>query len=347
MVRNLVLSLILLALPAGLSAQEDIQSQPDIPTHAAALEAFEAGDMDTALEQARGAGELGNMDAMALAGYIQTLQAKNAVQLTEARAIYEIAADAGNTDAMIALADMGLAGKGGLNPDDAKVWLTKAATAPDPRADAHFALYQHYLGNGEAGLAESHLLSAANGGWPEAMETLGWNMLVTDRAAGLEWLAKAGEAGRIDAAYEAGLLLADSDDAAADPARGHTLLLSAAKSGHAPAMTATGLSFYQGRAGAPDVDAAAKWFEIAASAGEPEGMYLWAFALTKGEGTSQDFGEAFYWLLSMEPGEDADLRRDRDRLIAALEANVPSEKLSFARLRVKQEKARAALPAQP
>jgi len=80
---------------------------------------------------------------------------------------------------------------------------------------------------------------------------------------------------------------------------------------------------------------AAKWFEKSAKGGDKEGQFLYAFTLAKGEGVTQNFEEAYYWLLKSDKSGNDDYDKDRAELKKRLEANVDAAVLARARARVK------------
>ena len=76
-------------------------------------------------------------------------------------------------------------------------------------------------------------------------------------------------------------------------------------------------------------------FEKSARGGDVEGQFLYAFTLAKGEGVTQNFEEAYYWLLKSGQSSVDDYDKDKAKLKERLEANVDPAILARARARVK------------
>jgi len=81
------------------------------------------------------------------------------------------------------------------------------------------------------------------------------------------------------------------------------------------AYVALGLMTNEGRAGPGDK--AIDWFELAANAGDAQGMFLFAVALTKGDGRPKDPNLAAVWLdraLEAADPADTEFRRNAEAL---------------------------------
>jgi len=93
----------------------------------------------------------------------------------------------------------------------------------------------------------------------------------------------------------------------------------AAEAGFAPARVGLGLLLHDGAAGE---DRPADWFARAAEAGDPQGMFLYAVALSQGDGRERDEDAAIAQLdaliASPDPADPA-LIRQAKRLRAELQ----------------------------
>lgn len=92
----------------------------------------------------------------------------------------------------------------------------------------------------------------------------------------------------------------------------------AAERGFPPALV--GLGILAQRAGATN-PGAADWFEKAAAAGDPQGQFLYAVALSEGDGRPKDIAGALQWVdraLAAGDALDPQLRADAQSLRARL-----------------------------
>ena len=200
---------------------------------------------------------------------------------------YRRAVTGGNTDAMLGLARLGIARKGGSTPGEALAMLQRAAS--NGRREALAPLGDLFL-SGAAG--------------PK------------DRTRAASIYAQAAAYGDADAAYAAGILYADGDpDPMDDPLKAIGFLRQAAQAGRADASADYGLMLYQGRGVARDLKGAAQWFKTAAEAGDMDGAFYWALVNAKAEGTPQNLELAIQWARVAKGSSP-----DADRLLAQLEA---------------------------
>ncbi|MGB6319040.1 MAG: tetratricopeptide repeat protein, partial [Litorimonas sp.] len=251
---------------------------------------------------------------------------------------YDMAASRGHPDALVALGEMGLAGKAGLTDEDAYAYLTQASEMG--RTDATRALAEMTrAGRGVTPSVEGEreLLERAVAAFDtDATKRLADTYFETDPVRALELYEQAAASGNSDAAYAAGLMYAQTFEIRPDEERAAYWLGRAAQGGHAAAQADYGLLVYQG-AGVPRDDAqAADWFRRSAEGGDTEGMFLYAFTLAKGEGVTQDFGEAYYWLLKSGDSTVDDYQADRATLRERLEDNVDPDVLAAARARLEE-----------
>jgi len=271
-----------------------------------------------------------------MAGYI--LQGGNAgyVDLTAARRWYEMGAARRNSDAYVALGEMGIEGQAGLTKRDAVAWLTQASDAG--RTDAMKALAElHRMGEGTPKNMEAsrqRLTQATQSFDSEAAKRLGDSLLESDPQTALKHYETAAKAGHIEAAYVAGVMYAENFNIRPNSKRSAQLLKQAAIGGHAAAQADYGLLVYQGYGTTKSETEAADWFRKSAEGGDSEGQFLYAFTLAKGEGVTKSFEDAYYWLLkSGESGVD-DYDADKRALREKLENNVDPAILSRARARL-------------
>jgi TPR repeat protein len=284
----------LLALPQGAMAQTPAPASPmaleaeaDQRALESALLALRTGQYREALSQAENLASRGNPKAAALAGSIYEQNLIDTATPEAAVRWYRRAVTGGNTDAMLGLARLGMARKGGSTPGEALAMLQRAAA--NGRKDALAPLGDLFL-SGAAG--------------PK------------DRTRAASIYAQAASYGDADAAYAAGILYADGDpDPMDDPLKAIGYLRQAAQAGRADASADYGLMLYQGRGVARDVKGAAQWFKTAAEGGDMDGAFYWALVNAKGEGTPQNLELAVQWARVAKGSSP-----DADRLLAQLEA---------------------------
>ena len=305
-----------------------------------ALEAYKSGDFATALIHGKVSGARGHSDAQVLVGHILMHGETSLIDKHGAAKWFFKAAGQGNTDAMVALGELGLSQSGGLTHTDALSWLIRAANKG--RTDAMRILSDMYMqGKGTApDPAQAHdwLIRASNFGDSLSERKMGDMYFESNPVEALKWYEKAAGKGDHEAAYIAAIMYAENFGIRPDAARATKLLAQAAKAGHAAAMADYGLMVYQGNSVARSASGAADWFRKSAEGGDPEGRFLYAFTLSKGDGVTRNFEEAYYWLLladrdSARTGAD-DYDNDRMKLKKRLEANVDATTLARARARV-------------
>jgi uncharacterized protein len=251
-----------------------------------AITAYQERRFGDALSQAENLSARGNGRAATLAGLIYERGLTGTPAPIQAVRLYRRGVSAGDTDAMMGLARMGVARVGGSSPAEALTVLQRAVGLG--RNDAAALLGDLFL-SGAAGPRD------------------------TNRAATL--YARAATAGDGDAAYAAGVLYADGDpDPIDDPLKAIRFLKQAAEAGRADASADYGLMLYQGRGVARDVVSAANWFKIAAEKGDADGCFYWALVNARGEGTPRDLQTALRFARQARGSSP-----DADRLLAQLE----------------------------
>ena len=302
----------------------------------AAIRAYKAGDFFQASSLATTAYNAGSMDGAVLLGHMSRKGELGSVDYALARQWYEKAAALSHTDALMALAEMGLNGQGGLTKTDGAGYLSRLADRGN--VEAMRTLSQLYAqGEGvpkDETLSREYLTRAAGNFDVEANKRLGDTYLETDAKKALSHYELAAAAGNIEAAYIAGVMYAENFDIRPDSKRSAELLRQAAIGGHAAAQADYGLLVYQGYGTEKSDEDAANWFRKSSEGGDSEGQFLYAFTLSKGEGVEQDYEEAYYWLLQSTDNGVDDYDKDRKELRKRLEENVDPEILARARARL-------------
>lgn len=264
-----------------------LEAEADQRALESALLALRTGQYREALSQAENLASRGNPKAAALAGSIYEQNLIDTATPEAAVRWYRRAVTGGNSDAMLGLARLGMARKGGSTPGEALSMLQRAAA--NGRKEALAPLGDLFL-SGAAG--------------PK------------DRTRAASIYAQAASYGDADAAYAAGILYADGDpDPMDDPLKAIGYLRQAAQAGRADASADYGLMLYQGRGVARDLKGAAQWFKTAAEGGDLDGAFYWALVNAKGEGTPQNLELAVQWARVAKGSSP-----DADRLLAQLEA---------------------------
>ena len=315
-----------------------------IQSYQSALTAYENGNIANAFIFAKLAGAGGDADAQTLVGHILQKGELGDPDYNQAVKWYLKAAMQDNTDAMVALGQMGLLSQGGLSVSDGRNWLEKAAKLG--RTDAMRALSDMYhLGKGtppDPAKRRSWLFKAANQGDMLAMRKLGDLDFEDSPKNALVWYEKAAQLGDPESAYFAGVMYAENFAIKPDAKKSADWLRLAALAGHPAAQADYGLMVYQGNGTERSVKDAVIWFKKSALGGDPEGRFLYAFTLAKGEGVKQSFEDAYYWLLRADEdsgatGIDA-YDRDRAELKKRLEDNISPDVLARARKRAMSDK---------
>jgi TPR repeat protein len=117
--------------------------------------------------------------------------------------------------------------------------------------------------------------------------------VVKDQGKAAEWFGKGAATGDPISAYNLGLMLQLGVLGVPDLDAAAVHMRAAAEAGFAPAMTGLGLLIHRGAQG-PEVPA--DWFERAAKAGDPQGRFLYAIALSEGDGRERDNASALVLL---------------------------------------------------
>lgn len=295
---------------------------------AAVVEAFDlllAGDYDGALAMVSPLAEAGDTDAQHLLGYLYENGLGVEKDLQHAVDLYVAAGTAGQPDAQFALGEMALAGEGVRQSSETALgWYKLAARQGHARAKLRLGV-MYLEGNGveqDKVRGVEYFTDAAEAGEAEAQRNLaiaflsGDGVAADDRKAA-EWFAKSANGGDALAAYNLSLMLQSGrlgpPDLDAAAARMHQ----AAQADFAPAMTGLGLLLHGGaKLDGDDAGHPADWFERAAEAGDPQGRFLYAVALTQGDGREADPESAKLLVddLLADPSVDPALKRDAEKL---------------------------------
>ena len=281
---------------------------------------------EDAVAEAQTLSEVGNADGEAILAYLYENGLGVERDLQHAVNLYTKAARAGQPDAQFALGELALFGSGiERSPETAAGWYKLAARQGHARAKLRLGV-MYAQGEGmplDKGRAIGLFEEAADAGEPEAMRNLAIAYLSGDGVRenytlAAAWFEKAAKEGDPVASYNLGLMKQSGALGATDldAAAGH--MRDAADAGFAPAMVALGLLIHDGAAGE---GAPADWFERAARAGDPQGMFLYAVALAEGDGREKDPAGAVVQLdalIAMEGRADPDLLREAQRLRASL-----------------------------
>ena len=193
-----------------------------------------------------------------------------------------VSAEAGNTQAIVFLADCLLNGWGTpSDPESAVAWYRRAAEAGD--STAMLALANCYLhGTGvEADPEQSYSwdLKAAEAGEPGAMVNVGICYedgigVTADPAEALRWYRMAAEADYDLGLYNLARCYLDGVGTQPDPAEAFVWIAKLAEQGNTAAMYNTALMYQHGYGVEADMRQAYLWYRRAAEAGDAEAMYM-------------------------------------------------------------------------
>jgi TPR repeat protein len=232
----------------------------------------------------------------------------------EAIDIYEQLAENGNTEAMVRLGFLILAGlvddPQDIDFEEAFEWFVKGADGGNVDAMRQVAMcYQLGMGVPQSDTnAAAWLMSAAEAGDPAAMGMLGEAYfngvgVEQDYRQAVKWLNAAGTE-NAPAQNLLGLCYVNGTGVAQDSDKAFACFLNAAQLGWIPAMTNTGRAYYNGLAGPVDYDEAITWFTTSAEAGDAGAQGMLGMMYYLGQGTDVDYDEAFIWTrLGAEAGD--------------------------------------------
>ena len=273
----------------------------DVAAISAAFQHLTAGEYDRSREIAAPLAEAGNPDAQHLLGYIHEKGLGVSRDMARALELYAKAAHQGQADAQYALGELAFTGDGvKRNVERAARWYELAAARSHPGAKAQLGvMYAEGLAfPKDLEKAVSLFEEAAALGDADAQYHLGAIYLTgegksQDYGEAARLFEDAAAQGHMLAQFNLALLFDSELLGAADGKKTAYWMRAAAEAGMPDAMVAMGLLSHEGRAGD---DIAADWFERAAKAGNAQGQFLYAVALSEGDGRTKDLSAALAWV---------------------------------------------------
>ncbi|GJL94663.1 MAG: hypothetical protein DHS20C05_10680 [Hyphococcus sp.] len=237
--------------------------------------------------------------------------------------LYARSALQGQADSQFALGELAYSGAGGVAKDHERAagWYKLAAAGGHKGAQARLGVL---YAEGEAvkrdmSKAAAMFEDAAASGDAEAQYHLGALFFTgegveQDLGLARDWFRRSAEQGHALAQYNLAVLL-DADGSTS----GEMVqwMRAAAQAGLPDAQVAMGLLTHDGRAGAKG-ESPADWFEKAANAGDPQGQFLYAVALSEGDGRRKNV-KAARALLEELLADKANLRPELRRNAEALQ----------------------------
>lgn len=297
---------------------------------AEAFAALEAGDAAKARSLAEPLAATADPAAQTLVAYLDERGLAGPKNLQRALQNYVAAANAGYADAQFALGELAYLGDG-VKKDLARAagWFELAAAQGQPRALVRLG---QMLMTGEGvvkdfGRAARLLEAGARAGDPDGQFYFGVAALNGSGRAqnyvdARDWMLKAANQGHALAAYNLALLYDSDLLGASDVDASVKWMQSAADAGLPQAMVGMGLLVHRLKVAGPS---AADWFEKAAKAGDPQGQFLFAVALSEGDGRPKDARAALRWVdrtLVESDALDPELKTNavalRQKLVAAI-----------------------------
>jgi TPR repeat protein len=302
-------------------ALPDLEQNDSLSTAYDAFAAWRDGDYTKARILAGQAGAEGNSGAKLLFGIMLDKGQGGPEDPVNAAIWYQDAATNGETDAWLALAGLAFAERGGLAVSDGRGFLLKAAKENSTEALLALgrAFASGYGGPLDEVRAENWFQKAiARGVNPARIALADLYLAQGKEKQALALYQTAVFGGSSEAAWKAGLLQADPDSAVYAPETAGKQLFIAAEAGEPKAMTAYGIFLASAKPALPAQ--AARWFRKAAEQNEPEGQYLYALSLAKGEGVLEDRELACEWALRASDNEpqNTEYRQLADVLAQAL-----------------------------
>lgn len=267
---------------------DETRPSPLADAHKALL----AGDYATARSLAEPLARRGDPAAHHMLGYLYEKGLGVRADIGAALRHYGDAAVAGSADAQVALGILAFEG-GGVYPDYERAagWFRLAAAQGDPRADVHLGvMYAEGAGVSRDRVAAAHHFAKAAGkGDADGEFHLGLAWMNGDGLP--QSYRKAAEAfdlaaakGHGEAAYHLALIYDSPALGVPHADKSAVYMRKATEAGYAPAFAAMGLIVHRGDA----EGIAADWFEKGARAGDPQAAFLYAVALSEGDGRAKD-----------------------------------------------------------
>jgi hypothetical protein len=272
---------------------------PQEPKGAHLADAYQAlvnGQYAKARTLAEPLAEKGDPGALHLIGYIYERGLGVKADIVAALRNYGDAALKGNADAQIALGLIAFEGSG-VYPDYERAagWFRLAAAQGDPRADVRLGvMYAEGVGVQQNLVAAAHHFAKAaargdaDGEFYLGLARVNGDGVDQDYAKGADSFARAAAKGHGEAAYHLALMRESTVLGPSDPGEAALLMKQAAQAGFVPAYAAMGLIVHRGDAPKDSGGVAADWFEMGARAGDPEAAFLYAVALSEGDGRDRN-----------------------------------------------------------
>ncbi len=269
----------------------------------AAFQHLKAGEFGQSLEIAAPIAQAGDADAQHLLGYIYENGLGVPRDMVRALAFYSKAANQGQADSQYALGDLAFTGDGvKRNLERAAGWYKLAAARSHAGAKAQLGV-MHAQGlyfPKDINKAIEYFEQAASAGDGDAQYNLGAIYLTgegkpQDYAMAARLFEEAAEQGHALSQFNLALLYDSELLGSPVPEKTARWMRAAAGQGMPDAMVAMGLLTHEGRAGA-GAEVAADWFERAAKAGNAQGQFLYAVALSEGDGRAKDVHQALVWV---------------------------------------------------
>ncbi|MEE2566562.1 tetratricopeptide repeat protein [Hyphobacterium marinum] len=296
--------------------------------------AYASGEYATALLRAETAAAGGHAEAATLAGIIHAEARVPQASDRAALAWFRRAADTEEPVALYWMGRLAQAGRAGLTPGTAGGYYRRAAVG------GHLPSMLAYALSLKATDVPQNAPEALD--WAERAAELGdveamyqralmgseWQHGPRDLADARRWFVRAAEAGHAEAALQAGLMAATGEGGEEDAETALRWVRQSAEAGYPPAQGQYGLMLYQGWNGAePDLVNAAYWFREGAEGGDAESQFLYAYALARGEGVTQNLEAAYGWAwMARTDFDGAPVENEtRDMLIQRLETVLPSD----------------------
>jgi uncharacterized protein len=262
----------------------------------AAAEAYAKGEYNKARILATAQSAQGNARAQYLLATLLRKGQGGAVDTLGAVRWFQKAANGGEVHAWLSLAQMAFNNQGGLSAGDGRAFLIKAANKNS--TEAKLVLAQVYTSGLGGPLNTNRAIvwfrAAIHDGSVRAKQLLGDLFFGQGKdEEALKLYREAAREGDSRSAYQAGIILADPENALHDEQAARPLIEQAALDGLPEAMTAWAI--FAAHETPPRQAEAARWLRKAAQADDGEGQYLYAVALAKGEGVQMDREAAYEW----------------------------------------------------
>lgn len=298
-----------------------------------AVAAVQSGNYARALQLSQDYAAIGNPDAQYILGHLYQKALGVERDMTKAIEYYVSAAAAGQSNAQFALGELAYTGEAVQQDwDRAAEWFNLASAGGHMLAKTRLG-FMYAEGQSvpkDPQRAAFMFEEAAKAGVPAAQYHLA--LLYLDGSGrrkdfdiAADWFRQAAENGDADSMYNLALLLEsgrlkDGEDLAGTV----RWMRAAAEKGIVPAKVSMGLLAYNGRGMTRAEGEAMQWFRAAAQDGDPEGMFLYAVALSEGLGGKPNFSAAQYWankaVSSSGEGTPPGAMRERIGLQRQLEA---------------------------